>query len=515
MNISQSFIDFTHAHPEKTAFVIPRDHGEDIITYQDFYQLVSRYRQGLINSGHKRGDRIILLMPIDLEFYALMMAMMSLGLVMVFLDPGIGVKKLLIAINDSKAQTVISIKRFLKLRFFLPMLWGKKLYSKDSHGLGLISLSTLKGDELIPFSAVELGPHDHFLITFTSGSTGRSKGSDRCVSNVFNQVQVIKNLWPSDCEQVDFSSFLMLGFMNLCFGITTVIPPMSFSNISGLDAEAAVELIRKYQVTRLSGSSAFLAKIARYLVSRNESITSILNTAQGGSPVSDEFCADMEQAFPKAQNHIVYGSTEVAPISVALMSEVRRAKKEGALVGRPVSGLEVLIVELPPISSFDERGATPYTKAVGEWGEVIIKGPHVVAGYVDNPEAALTHKITTLEGEVWHRSGDVGHFDQAGQLWITGRLSELVKIGGRIYRPYLIEAAINEVPGIKRSALINTKKGARLVLELSGKLAEENLKNILEENSLSQIKIAYVEKMPVDVRHHSKIDRTKLAKQLR
>ncbi|MFA7613824.1 MAG: AMP-binding protein [Candidatus Caldatribacteriota bacterium] len=92
MNIAESFVEFSKAHPHKVAFVIPKGESEELFTYKQFYDLVSRYREGLIQSGHKRGDRIILLMPINLEFYAFMMAVISLGLVAVFLDPGIGVK---------------------------------------------------------------------------------------------------------------------------------------------------------------------------------------------------------------------------------------------------------------------------------------------------------------------------------------------------------------------------------------------------------------------------------------
>jgi len=513
MNIAESFVEFSKAHPHKVAFVIPKGESEELFTYKQFYDLVSRYREGLIQSGHKRGDRIILLMPINLEFYALMMAVISLGLVAVFLDPGIGVKKLLVAIADSKAKTIISIHKFLRLRFVLPMLWGKKLYSVDSQGVGLRPFSELKSDKTSDFTVTSLEKSDHYLITFTSGSTGRSKGSDRNVENVFNQINAIRKLWPSDSEQVDFSSFLMFGFMNLCFGITTVLPPMNFAKVGELDEKRALELIRKYKVTRLSGSSAFLTKISKYLVDRSEVVESILYTAQGGSPVSEEFCSNMEKAFPQAQNLVVYGSTEVAPISVASMREVKNAKKEGALVGKPLSELTVKIVRLPKeLSSFDETEATPYEVKAGEWGEVIIKGPHVVKGYVDNPQASLSNKIQTPHGDVWHRTGDVGHFDEEGNLWITGRLSELVSVSGIVFRPYVVEAQINTLGNVKRSALINTKNGPRLVIEEEGEVNSEELKLKLSELGLSEVKLSFIKSMPVDVRHNSKIDRLKLAK---
>lgn len=515
MNITKLFVDFTQDHPHKAAFIIPKGEGEETVTYKQFYDLVSRYRQGLIDSGHKRGDRVILLMPIDLEFYAFMMAVISLGLVAVFLDPGIGVKKLLVAISDSKAKTIISIHKFLRLRFFLPMLWGKKLYSKDSQGLGLKSFAGLKMSKISEFQPENLENTDHLLITFTSGSTGRSKGSDRNVENVFNQINAIRGLWPSDSSQVDFSSFLMFGFMNLCYGITTILPPMDFTKVGEVDEVRSLELIKKYKVTRLSGSGAFLSKISGYMVKNGESIETILNTAQGGSPVNEEFCLNMRKAFPLARNLVVYGSTEVAPISVCEMDKLLHAKKEGALVGRPLDSLQVRIVKLPEtISEFREGEAKSFEVPQGEWGEIIIRGPHVVKGYVDNAEATLKNKIKDFDGEVWHRTGDAGHFDNEGNLWITGRMSELVEFQGQTWRPYVVEAQINTVSGVKRSALIQTKKDVYLVIESSSDVSSDELAKKINEIGISGVKLKYIEVMPVDIRHSSKIDRIKLQKDL-
>lgn len=523
MNIARLFTESVKKDPHKIAFVVPEkyDHKcvtqEKIYTYGEFAKLVSQYRLGLTNAGFKKGDRIILLTPLDIEFYAFMMAMMSLGIVSVFLDPGIGRKKLIVAIVDSGAQAVISIDRFFKYRFLIPQIWKKKLYSRDSKGLMLRDFNQLKSSETCDFEATPLHDKDHLLITFTSGSTGRSKGADRNALNVFNQINSIKENWACGSEEIDFPSFPMFGFLNLCFGITTVLPPLDFSKVGEISPECVVSQMEKWKVTRLSGSSTFLGKISNYLIEQSRTIQTVKNSAMGGAPVTKDFCRKLNQAFPQSENVVTYGSTEVAPISFVRMQDVVDAMGDGALVGKVCKGLTVSIVRLPKsIPHFDDKDDLPYRVAEQEWGEVIIKGPHVVQSYVDNPGAVSENKISTVAGDVWHRTGDVGHYDQDGNLWLTGRLSELVTFKENIFRPYIVEGKINTLSGIKKSALLNGKKGAVPVLFIEASpghsIDYKLLAGTFKELGYPDFSVREIDSIPVDDRHNSKIDRIKLEK---
>lgn len=523
MNIAELFVDYARKNPNKIAFVEPIKYDahqvlqEEIHTFGDFYKRVSQYRVGLTKAGYKKGDRIILLTPLDIEFYAFMMAMLSLGIVAVFLDPGIGVKKLIVAIQDSRAKAVISIDRFFKYRFLIPSIWSKKLYSRDSKGIMLNDFKLLKSHETEEFTATPLQDRDHLLITFTSGSTGRSKGSDRNARNVFNQINAIKNTWACEEDEIDFPTFPMFGFMNLCYGITTVLPPLDFSKVGDISPECVVSQMRKWKVTRMCGSATFLTKVSNYLVEKKESVDTVRNCAMGGAPVTKEFCEKLNRAFPNSMNVITYGSTEVAPISFVEINKVLVTEGEGSLVGQINKNLVASVVRLPEtLSSFDEKEDAPYKVPTMEWGEVIVKGAHVVQSYVDNPLAGLKNKITTRSGEVWHRTGDVGHFDQEGNLWLTGRLSELVEFNQQTFRPYIVEGKVNTLSGIHKSALLNGKKKSPPILAielLPGHTVDsDKIKNVLTQVGLSQYILKVVEKIPLDDRHNSKIDRIKLSK---
>lgn len=517
-NLAKRFIDNVKQHPNKLAFVIPKEidslenYHELEITYSQFYKEVSRYRNGLIENGYKRGDRIIVLAPISEQTYAFMLALFSMGMVAVFLDPGIGIKKVLNAISDSGAKAIVSIDKLLKYHYFIPQLWMKKKYSADKTRLGVKSFNQLYSDKVSDFTPEDLSDLDHALITFTSGSTGRSKGSDRNVLNVSEQIKSIEKNWNCQRDIIDFPSFPMFGFMNLLCGITTVVPAVDFAKIADYNPDVVIHQMKKWKVNRMCGSFAFNKKLVDNLKTKNITIPTLTNLAFGGCPVTKDFCEDLETVYPNARCEIIYGSTEVAPISTAEVNEMLNAKGSGFLVGKPYDGVQVAIVKLPEIiSEFDDREYSPYAVEQGSVGEVIIKGAHVVQTYVDNPKATRENKILAKDGQRWHRTGDCGLLDEQGRLWLVGRTKDIIQSNNNEYHPYPIEELLDSIENVKRSALIQNKKNITIFIE--GNLIEslkDKIHKIVRDYGIIEFQVREIKKIPVDDRHNSKINRVKL-----
>ena len=517
-NLAQRFLDNVKKHPDKLAFVIPKgiesldSYTELKITYKDFYHEVSKYRNGLLESGYKKGDRVIILAPISEKTYAFMLALFSLGMVAVFLDPGIGIKKVLNAISDSGAKAIISIDKLLKYHFLIPQLWFKKKYSVDKKRFGTRSFDELYSNEVSEFTPESLNELDHALITFTSGSTGRSKGSDRNMKNVKEQIKSIEENWNCSIDTIDFPSFPMFGFMNVLCGITTVVPAVDFANIANFNVEVVINQMEKWNITRMCGSFAFNKKIVDYLKENNKQVKSLKNLAFGGCPVTKDFCENLSIVYPNSKCEIIYGSTEVAPISTVEVNELLNSKGQGFLVGRPYTGVQLGIVKLPThISEFDEREHTPYEVKNGDVGEVIIKGNHVVQTYVDNPKATRENKILSVDGQRWHRTGDCGRIDERGRLWLVGRTKDTITNAGKEVHPYPIEEVLDGIQDINRSAIIQNNKGITIFIE--GNLVNtlrDKVSSIIKDSGLQEFKIKVISKIPVDDRHNSKINRVKL-----
>ncbi len=517
-NLVTDFLYHVNNSPDKIAFVIPEnidslnDYKEKLITFSHFYEIVAKYRKGLKNEGYVKGDRIIILAPINEKTYALMLAIFSLGMVVVFLDPGIGLKKILRAISDSKAKAIISVDKLLKYHFLFPSLWKKTKYTIDQKRIGLKQEKTLYAKEYDKIIAEKMQPDDYALMTYTSGSTGKSKGTNRNIENITKQINFIKKAWPCHQTTIDFPSFPMFGLMNLLCGITTVVPAVNFSNIGSFNPEVVIKQMEKWNITRMCGSYAFHNKLVKKLKEKKKKITSLKNIAFGGCPVTEEFCQGLFEVYPNAKTEIIYGSTEVAPISSIEINEFLAAKGDGFLVGHIYPGLQVKVVKLPQkIYEFDHQDGKQYEMGTNSIGEVIIQGPHVVQEYIDNPQATKENKIKSPTGKKWHRSGDCGYFDNEGRLWLVGRINDIIWSDQKELHPYSIEAQLDRLQGIQRSALV--QKGKEIKLFIEGQLNTKNqplLKQLLQKNNLEKVKLQSITKIPVDDRHNSKIDRVKL-----
>ncbi len=399
-NITNRFINYAKKNPNKAAIVIPEDYNENevlkekIITFSDMEKIISQYENGLKSRGYKKGDKIIMLTPVNLEFYACMMAMLNIGIIAVFLDPGIGLKKILHCVKDSKAKGIISVDRLLKYWPFIFSLWFKEKFSSDKKRSGISSLESLKSDKVSVLIPSHLDAHDHVLVTYTSGSTGKPKAADRNAKNVFNQINFISKVWDCSDDVIDFPSFPMFGFMNLLYGITTVLPAIDFRKVGDVNPSVVIKQMKKWKVTRTCGAFTFNSKIINHLESNNEQILTLKHMALGGTPVTKAFCKTLESVYPNADCNIVYGSTEVAPISYINVNELLEAQGSGCLVGYAFDEVQIGVVDLPAsIKSFDREEESPYICHEDVCGEVIVRAPHVVQSYINDEKGTSENKI--------------------------------------------------------------------------------------------------------------------------
>ncbi len=508
---------------DEVAVVVPRLDAqlqlveETVYTYRDMYQRVAQYQAGLKAQGYRKGDRIIVLLPVDVDIYGLLLAIWSIGAVVVFLDPGIGLKKIITALQDSRAKAIVSIERLLKFRWLIPPLWFKTKYCADGSGLFLKSLEDLKDSRATTLSIAELAPEDHVLITYTGGTTGRAKGTNRNARNTFNQFQVIRASWAFDHAQVDFPSFPMFGLINLYLGVKTVVPAVDFARVGDQSSPVIVRQIQEHAVTRMSGAPRFIGTLTDYAYAHDIRLPTVQHMILGGAPITRELGRKMQTVFPNADIKMVYGSTEAAPIAYADLPDLLSAEGQGGLVGRPVADLEVKVVKLAEVHpAFDGRGATPFEQKAGELGEIIIKGPHVVQGYVDNVAADLTSKIADVDGSKWHRTGDMGYFDGQGRLWLTGRKADVIQFHDRELHPYPIEQQLDALPHVRRSAIVHdtARNILQIAIETDTGFVREKLDETLIALNLSVAEVHLLDQIPVDDRHNSKINRIALRKLL-
>jgi acyl-CoA synthetase (AMP-forming)/AMP-acid ligase II len=232
-----------------------------------------------------------------------------------------------------------------------------------------------------------------------------------------------------------------------------------------------------------------------------------------GAPVPAELLRSMRELLPAAEAHAPYGMTEVLPVAdIDLPALDDAGLGNGVCVGCPVPGAEVEIAALDG----DGVPAAERTAAADVTGEVCVHATHVKQSY---DRLWVTERAATPEPG-WHRTGDVGHFDEAGRLWVEGRLVHVIVTAEGPVTPVGIERRVEAVAGVSRAAAVGVgpRGAARVVVVveadshgdgLAPPALRDAVRNAARGPGLSAdvAAVLTVRTLPVDIRHNSKIDR--------
>jgi acyl-CoA synthetase (AMP-forming)/AMP-acid ligase II len=248
-----------------------------------------------------------------------------------------------------------------------------------------------------------------------------------------------------------------------------------------------------------------------------------------GAPVPASLLRSLRPVLPAADAHTPYGMTEVLPVTDISLAGIEAAGAgEGVCVGRPLPGVGVRISPLFP----DGRSDGELTDRPSVTGEVCVRAAHVKDRY----DALWALEVTTSRNPGWHRTGDVGHLDADGRLWIEGRLQHVITTAAGPVTPVGIEQRVEGLPGVSAAAAVGVgPAGAEVVVvvvvPLSGnraglrgrsrvprpadrlQLADLDLADAVRGASAVDVAAVLVApRLPVDVRHQSKVDRAEVAR---
>ena len=527
-NLITAITEQVMCHPDRMALCVPGEGegaSEQVVTFSELAARAARMQRALRARGWKFGDRAIVMAPVSVDLYALVIALAASGMITVLIDPGMGLGNVLWAAKHCGARALFSVPKITRFERVIPPLRKLEVITMGDAWLG----DEPRGASL-EITPVE--PDTRALVTFTSGSTGRPKGADRTHRVLRAQHEALKAHFPNHTleDPVDCTCFPVVAFHNLASGTPTALPPVDLRKPAELDPAKVTAYLKRHRVTSLSGAPAFMEGLCDHLIARGDVLEDIARVMVGGGPVSADLSRKVLTCFPTARVEReawgVYGSTEAEPIAHVAMEHMveRDGEWDGYLVGRPVEEAEVRLLRPHhgPISAMtmDELEALAVHQP-GEVGEIAVAGAHVVPHYLDDPLADLTNKIYPEGSEVWHRTGDTGQWDRDGELWLTGRVADLVWHLDRMIEPFTFEQRIDAWPEITRSALVSVdapySQGGRLLFlaiipqewEQWPELAED-LRAWLDDRGLDLVHPVRLPSLPVDKRHQTKLDRPTL-----
>jgi acyl-coenzyme A synthetase/AMP-(fatty) acid ligase len=470
------------------------------VTRPEFAARVATYAEALHRQGVHTGDRIAVLVSPSIDLIAVVYACWRIGAVAVIADRGLGLRGLKSAIRASRVKHVIGpVKAIVAARI---LHWAPRA--------SMIRLSTLSGSPVISkleyVSAPEPHADDPAAVLFTSGATGPAKGVRYTHRQLYAQrdaLQKTYNIIPTDTFVAAFAPFALYG---PALGIATGLADMDVTSPGTLTAAALDDACRRVGATMVFASPAALANVVRTALADAVHLGRVRLVMSAGAPVPIKTLQEVSRLCPQAELHTPYGMTEVLPVAdVSLTDLIRIGPGHGVCVGKPVSGCDVRIDH--------------------ETSELLVSAPWMSAGYDSlwltqhNARPVLNVDSQTA---TWHRTGDVGHIDSEGNVWIEGRLVHVIHTSRGPIAPVPLEIAIEALPNVVRVAAVGVGpvdvQQIVIVIETNNSdgPADADLTHAVR-TALSPLLIASVwvtKKLPVDIRHNSKIDRTAVSKQM-
>jgi acyl-CoA synthetase (AMP-forming)/AMP-acid ligase II len=541
MNIAHRLTENAKLTPDKKAVVFPvfnkstQRYDYESLTFRELEVRSNKFAVSLEKLGLKKGDKTLLFLRPSLDFSAMTFALFKLGVVPVFIDPGMGRANLLKCIKDAAPVGLIAEKEVHLARLFFPRTFksikfnvtnGKRSWGK------MIKISKMKEEKTQFFKSVQFSAEDQAAILFTSGGTGAPKGVVYTHDIFDQQTSILKELYQLTNNDIDFPGFPLFSLFTIAMGMTSCIPDMDPSKPGQCDPKKLYQNIVDQKPTFVAGSPAIWERVADYCSKNNLTLPSIKYLVMFGAPVSVLIHKKFKAILTNGTTYTPYGATEALPVSNISGEFILRNTAElsengkGTCIGKVVPGSEVKIIKITDSVIENLSDATILGKNFV--GEIIVKGPTVTKEYLDLPDKTREAKIYE-GGIVWHRMGDMGFFDDEGLLWFLGRKSHRLETWAGMMTPISCEAIFNRHPAVKRSALVGLGKMGQqtpvIVIERKdGQFLSGKERSIFESELFSLAKkfphTAMIQKIflskhfPVDVRHNIKIDRLKLKEEI-
>lgn len=457
-------------HAQKELIVWPKDGINAVFTGNELLQKISSYCSSLEQSDLKPGQKVIPAISVSIDTLCALLAIQSLGMV---------------PVSPPSNLNFISFIFFLKRHKIKALVFEKKTNGLAVLFLKFLSIKTIsqeKPDHLFDCKPIEVMPTQAALISFSSGSTGKPKSIYRSHQVLTQQHLAIKNSFPTFEGQVDFPLFPNILLHNLIVGVKSILPNIKNLKVENIDPYLILQQIKDCGVNSITGNVFYFEKLVSLLRAKPQFFPQIKALGIGGSPVHERLIQAAKYFFNSADCYVIYGSSEAEPIAVRKVDDSLQNPMNGFYVGKAIKEIEIRIIENQEIE-------TP--QGIFKTGEIEVKGKHVVISKND-----------------WLKTGDFGYLTANNDLYLTGR--EGNEQANFKLQHYQIEHLLLQQNGIEKVAAISTPDGFLIYLE--GNIAAEEVWKILEltlpKASIKSVNLN--KKLPVDLRHHSKIIYDKL-----
>jgi acyl-CoA synthetase (AMP-forming)/AMP-acid ligase II len=426
---------FQHAVTKPEAIAMADGLTGRTISYGSLIEQIRQTAAGLAARGIKKGDVVSLWSPNVPEWPVVFFAVVKLGAIVHTSNPVSTPHELAFQLKDGNVQMLFTVGALADKAIAAIAESGRpiELFTIDETP-GIASLASIAVDRDPP--AVSIDPaEDLCVLPYSSGTTGLPKGvmlTHRNVVAQLNQIEAIENVeMPALLGVLPFFHIygmviiLMHGFMRAATIVT--MPKFEF--------EPFLKVLQDWPITSAHIVPPIVVGLGKHPAVDNYKFPHLKYIFSGAAPLGPE----LTEAVEKRLNIKIrqgYGMTEASPATHYTVAGSERAGTVGLLM----PSIEMRIID--PESGKDVPTGQP--------GEVWVRGPNVMKGYLNNPEATAK----TVDADGWLHTGDIGIVDDEGYLTVVDRLKELIKVKGFQVAPAELESILLKHPKIADVAVI-------------------------------------------------------------
>ncbi len=458
----RSVVQAGRAHGEKIFLV----HEDERVSFEAFHRAVAAFAAELARQGVRKGDRVGVIMRNVPEWPVAFYAAASLGAIVTPLNAWWTGAELEYGINDSGSKVaIVDAERLERLTEHLSNCPDLKTIYVARHLDEVSNPNVLRMETVIgepeswaslpdqPLPDVAIDQDDDATIFYTSGTTGKPKGAVASNRNINSNIMAAAcagarvflrrgEAPPTpDPDGPQRSSLLSVPFFHAtgCFAILnpTLFGGAKIVMMRKWDPVRAFELIERERITSVGGVPTIAWQLIEHPLRKNYDLSSLESVAYGGAPSAPELVRLIKETFPKSSPGNGWGMTETSATATSNSAEDYEHRPDSCGPPVPVTDLKIMTVE-------GDRELP-----IGSVGELYCRGPQVVRGYWNKPEATAQ---TFIDG--WVKTGDLARLDDEGFCFIIDRAKDMLIRGGENIYCIEVENVLYDHPAIMDAALV-------------------------------------------------------------
>lgn len=426
----------TAAQPPNHSAVI---YGSEHFSYEWLWEQARRYASVLRANGVRPGDRVAMLLVDTPQFPVVYFGVQAAGAVAIPLNVMSTTSEIDHVLTDAGAKFLVCASSLLAQAKEALQPLGMVLLTVGPGPAGTLDLEDAAQDAAPIDDCAVREPDDVAVVFYTSGTTGKPKGVMLTHRNIlYNVERMVTTPYAFRSEDILLGCLpLTHSFGQICVMLTGFRAGISIVMMSRFSGREALALMTKHRCTVFMGVPTMYFGLLD-AVAQGEPVPRLDRVYSGGSALPAKTLDDVRSVFgcPVYEG---YGSTET---SCSVAYHYPGLPFRSGTVGVPINGITTVGIARP---NADRINLLP----IGEVGEIVVRGPNVMAGYLGRPD--ITAEVLIDD---WFLTGDLGRLDDDGYLSVVGRKKDLILRGGYNVYPREIEEVLVGHPAVAQVAVI-------------------------------------------------------------